>query len=123
MRILRLDHVLFEIPPGGEDTARRFYGDVLGLREIPKPEPMRARGGVWYDAGPFQLHLGAQPDMRPPIKAHAAIVVTELDAWRQRLVAGGWEWHDADDQPGVRRGHTRDPFGNRIELIEGTAPL
>jgi hypothetical protein len=79
---------------------------------------MRARGGLWFQAGPVQIHLGIEPEMRPLIKAHPALVVTELDAWRARLAAAGWRWQDADDLPGTRRGHTWDPFGNRIELIE-----
>ena len=120
MKILSLDHVQLAIPPGGEADARRFYGELLGLREIPKPEPMRARGGVWFDAGTFQIHLGIEPGMRPSTKVHAALVVTELEAWIARLATAGCEWKAADDYPGPRRGHTKDPAGNRIELIEAT---
>jgi catechol 2,3-dioxygenase-like lactoylglutathione lyase family enzyme len=118
MKILRLDHVQLAIPPDGEAAARHFYGGVLGLLEVPKPEAMRARGGLWFDAGAFHLHLGIEPGMRPSVKMHPALVVTELAAWRQRLLDAGFEWRDADDLPDVRRGHTKDPFGNRIELIE-----
>lgn len=32
-RIAHLDHVQIAIPPGGEDGARGFYGDLLGLAE------------------------------------------------------------------------------------------
>jgi catechol 2,3-dioxygenase-like lactoylglutathione lyase family enzyme len=120
MRILRIDHVQLAIPPDGEAAARHFYGGVLGLAEVPKPDAMRARGGLWFDAGSFQIHLGIEPGMRPSAKMHPALVVTELAAWRQRLIDAGFEWQDADDLPGVRRGHTRDPFGNRIELVEAT---
>jgi len=116
--IVGIDHVQLAMPPGGEADARRFYGDVLGLREVPKPEAMRARGGLWFDAGAFQIHLGVEPGMRPSEKMHPALTVTALDAWKQRLVETGCEWRDAEDMPGVRRGHTRDPFGNRIELVE-----
>ena len=42
-----LDHVQIAAPPGSEDEARAFYGGLLGLDELPKPEPMRASGGVW----------------------------------------------------------------------------
>jgi hypothetical protein len=120
MKIVGIDHVQLAIPPGGEPAARIFYGDVLGLIELPKPEPMRARGGLWFQAGPVQLHLGIEPDMRPSKKAHPALVVTELDGWRARLTAAGVRWQDADEVPGTRRGHIWDPFGNRIELIEAT---
>ena len=50
------------IPPGGEPAARTFYGEVLGLTELPKPEALRGRGGLWFQAGPVQLHLGVEPD-------------------------------------------------------------
>ncbi|HEY5043397.1 MAG TPA: hypothetical protein VIK53_15505 [Verrucomicrobiae bacterium] len=32
------------MPASGEDTARAFYVRLLGQREIPKPESIRARG-------------------------------------------------------------------------------
>jgi catechol 2,3-dioxygenase-like lactoylglutathione lyase family enzyme len=123
MKILRLDHVQLAIPPDGEAAARHFYGGVLGLAEVPKSAAMRARGGLWFDAGTFQIHLGVEPGMRPSEKMHPALVVTELPAWRQRLLDAGFEWRDADDLPGLRRGHTKDPFGNRIELVEAMAPM
>jgi catechol 2,3-dioxygenase-like lactoylglutathione lyase family enzyme len=118
MTVLALDHVQLAIPRGGEETARGFYGGVLGFTEVPKPEPMRARGGLWFQAGPVGVHLGVQDDPHPPEKAHPAFVVRGLDAYLARLRAAGCEWRASDEIAGVRRGHTRDPFGNRIELIE-----
>lgn len=118
MKVVGIDHVQLAFPPGGEPAARAFYGDVLGLVEVDKPAVMRARGGMWFQAGPVQLHLGVEPDMRPSVKAHPALVVTELDGWVARLAAAGCRWQPSDELPGVRRGHTWDPFGNRIELIE-----
>ncbi|TMQ25518.1 MAG: glyoxalase [Deltaproteobacteria bacterium] len=87
MEVISIDHVQLAIPPGGEPAARTFYGQVLGFTELPKPEAMRGRGGLWFQAGPVQLHLGVEPDMRPSIKAHPALVVTEFDRWRARLAA------------------------------------
>jgi catechol 2,3-dioxygenase-like lactoylglutathione lyase family enzyme len=113
--IIRIDHVQLSIPRGGEVAARRFYGEVLGLREVPKPEPMRARGGMWFEGG---LHLGLEDDMRAQRKMHPALVLDDLDAVLARLLAAGHDWTPSDELPGVRRGHTHDPFGNRIELSE-----
>lgn len=120
MRVVAIDHVQLAIPPGGEVEARRFYGEVLGLVEVPKPALMRARGGLWFQAGPVQIHLGVEPEMRASVKAHPALVVEALDDGLARLAAAGCRWQDAPaaEMPGVRRGHTWDPFGNRIELIE-----
>ncbi|HEY0254849.1 MAG TPA: VOC family protein, partial [Kofleriaceae bacterium] len=88
--------------------------ELLGFHEVPKPPEMRARGGMWFAEG---IHLGLEPDMKPLVKAHAALVVDDLDAIVTRLAAGGVSFTEAHDQPGVRRGHLRDPFGNRIELV------
>ena len=118
MTVVAIDHVQLAIPRGAEEEARRFYGGVLGFTEVPKPEPMRARGGLWFQAGPVQVHLGIEDDLRPSEKAHPAFVVRGLDAYLARLAAAGCAWRGSDELPGVRRGHTRDPFGNRIELIE-----
>lgn len=120
MKIIAIDHVQLAIPPDGEAAARVFYGEVLGLPEVPRPEAMRAHGGMWFQAGPVQIHLGIEPGMQPSIKAHPALVVTELDAGLARLAAAGCRWQAIDELPGMRRGHTWDPFGNRIELIEAT---
>ena len=116
MKIVAIDHVQLAIPPGGEEQARAFYSGVLELVEIPKPEPMRARGGMWFEGG---IHLGIEPGMTPSLKAHPALIVADLDDCKRRLVAAGCEWKDSDEIPGTRRGHTKDPFGNRIELIQG----
>ena len=45
-RMLAIDHIQLAAPPGCEEAARRFFGELLGLEEIPKPEAIRARGGV-----------------------------------------------------------------------------
>jgi membrane dipeptidase len=47
MAIVGLDHVQVAAPPGCEADARRFYGAVLDLPELPKPEALAARGGVF----------------------------------------------------------------------------
>jgi catechol 2,3-dioxygenase-like lactoylglutathione lyase family enzyme len=120
MRVVAIDHVQLAIPRGGEAQARRFYGEILGFVEVEKPEPMRARGGMWFTAGPVGIHLGIEDDMKPSVKAHPALVVANLDAYVARLTAAGHEWKPSDEIPGTVRGHTKDPFGNRIELIAET---
>ena len=102
------------IPEGGEDAARRFYAGVLGLTEKAKPEAMRATGGVWFAEG---LHLGVEQPFAPARKAHPAFAVDDMDAAAQRVAAAGGEVSWDDRLPAVRRFHTADPFGNRIELL------
>lgn len=120
MTVVRIDHVQLSIPRGSEaeGQARRFYGELLGFTEVPKPEPMRVRGGMWFEAGPVGIHLGVEDNLHALEKAHPALVVRDFDAYGARLTAAGFEWRANDELPGVRRAFTRDPFGNRIELIE-----
>jgi catechol 2,3-dioxygenase-like lactoylglutathione lyase family enzyme len=118
MSVVGIDHVQLAIPPDSEADARAFYGRVLGFVEVPKPAVMALRGGMWFQAGPVGIHLGIEPDMRASSKAHPALVVDDLDAYVARLIAHGQRWAPSEEIPGTRRGHTWDPFGNRIELIQ-----
>jgi catechol 2,3-dioxygenase-like lactoylglutathione lyase family enzyme len=114
-----LDHVQLAGPPGCEDDARRFYTELLGLEEIPKPEPMRASGGVWFQAGSQELHIGIEDPFVPARKAHPGLRVDpqELDAIAARLAEAGAPVDWDERYPGVRRFFTADPFGNRIEIL------
>jgi predicted enzyme related to lactoylglutathione lyase len=106
-------------PAGGEDAARRFYGELLGLGEMEKPEALRDRGGVWFACGEHQLHVGIAADFLPATKAHPAlrVALSDLDQLAERLSEAGVvvRWEEAI--PDVRRFYVADPWGNRIELI------
>jgi hypothetical protein len=73
--ITGLDHVQVAAPPGCEAEARRFYGELLGLEEIAKPEPLRAAGGAWFSLGAQQLHVGVAEPFTAAAKAHPALAV------------------------------------------------
>ncbi len=113
-----LDHVQIAAPKGSEPEARRFYGEWLGLSEIPKPENLKKRGGVWFACGRHELHIGVQDDFVPAKKAHPAFAVVGLDTLRERLLAHGVTPVEDEPIPGVRRFHVFDPFGNRLEFVE-----
>jgi catechol 2,3-dioxygenase-like lactoylglutathione lyase family enzyme len=114
-----LDHVQIAAPPGCEPAARHFFGDLLGLEELPKPAPLSARGGCWFALGDRQLHVGVDPDFAPAHKAHIAVRVgaAELDDLAARLEASGAPiaWDTA--LPAERRFYSADPWGNRIEFL------
>jgi catechol 2,3-dioxygenase-like lactoylglutathione lyase family enzyme len=113
-----LDHVQLAGPPGCEEDARGFYGDLLGLEEIEKPEPLRASGGVWFRVGAHELHIGIEDPFTPARKAHPGFRVdpSRLDAIATLLADAGTPVDWDDRHPGVRRFYTADPFGNRIEI-------
>jgi catechol 2,3-dioxygenase-like lactoylglutathione lyase family enzyme len=117
MEVVGLDHVQLAAPPGCEAEARRFFGELLGLTELAKPQALDGRGGVWFALGGQQLHVGVEDGHRPAHKAHPALAVRDLDALATRLEAAGVpvEWDGS--LPGVPRFYTADPWGNRIELV------
>ena len=117
-KVLRIDHVQLAMPKGGEDQARSFYRDVLGMKEIPKPEPLAGRGGCWFASGEAQVHLGFEEDFRPAKKAHPALVVEGLDEILAKCERAGLASKTDAEIDGRRRVHVFDPFGNRLELIE-----
>lgn len=120
MRIGGLDHVQVAAPrrAGVEDEARRFYGDVLGLREMEKPDVLKPKGGVWFSLGVGELHVGIEEPFSPARKAHPAFRVQGVRELRQRLEELGHRTSDAEEIPGVSRFYVDDPFGNRLELME-----
>jgi len=121
--IAGLHHVQVAAPPGAEEEARRFFTGVLGLPEIPKPEPLAARGGAWFElGGGTELHVGIDPDFVPAIRAHPAFAVDgaeRLTALAARLGGSGVEvvWDQA--WPGASRFYASDPWGNRLEFTTG----
>jgi catechol 2,3-dioxygenase-like lactoylglutathione lyase family enzyme len=119
MTILSIDHVQIAMPVGEEEKARAFYVRVLGFTEIPKPPELAKRGGVWFQAGNVQLHLGVETDFHPARKAHPAFLVDDLSAILVLAQNSGCET-DTSQPPldGYKRAHVFDPFGNRIELME-----
>ena len=117
--ILRVQHAQITIPTGTEAEARAFYCAFLGLREIPKPESLRGRGGFWLEIGAFQVHVGTENDFdRTKTKAHPAYEVEDLEAWREKLEAFDIKILEGVTIPDYNRLEFRDPFGNRVEFLE-----
>jgi catechol 2,3-dioxygenase-like lactoylglutathione lyase family enzyme len=130
--IIGIDHVQITVPAEAVADARAFYCGLLGLREVEKPAALRGRGGFWLQVGDRQVHVGTEAGVeRRATKAHVAYAVTDVAAWRSRLAAAGVEAIDTVPIPGYERFEFRDPFGNRVEMIQavradraepGTAP-
>ena len=119
---MSLHHVQVSGPAGCEDAMRAFYSGVLGMTEVAKPERLRARGGVWFRSGAAELHVGIEDDFRPARKAHPGIAVADVEALARAVAGSGAQvaWDDAI--PGLRRFHTADPVGNRLEFQQGARP-
>ncbi|WP_068089164.1 VOC family protein [Polycladidibacter stylochi] len=118
MQILRIEHVQLAMPSGGEAKARTFFVELLGMREVSKPQALANRGGCWFEAGAVHLHLGVEENFLPARKAHPAFVVSDLTRLRQRLEVNGYNCQDDVAIQGFKRCFVADPFGNRIELMQ-----
>jgi catechol 2,3-dioxygenase-like lactoylglutathione lyase family enzyme len=119
IKIKRLDHVQLCVPPGAEQQAREFYGQLLGLAEIEKPAPLKANGGLWFEIADIQLHIGVESD-ESKSKRHPAFEVEDIAAVRSYLEANGVRTKDEISLAGLERFSFFDPFNNRIELLEKT---
>lgn len=126
--ITDVHHVHLPVPGGRADAARTFYVDVLGLTQVDAPEAVAARGGVWLRQRDVELRLDVAEPFAPAAMACAALRVDDLEEVLARLAAAGAEARTDDASPHAtggtppehRRVHVDDPFGNRLELVEGS---
>ena len=119
MTVLGIDHVQVAAPPGCEAEARAFYGGLLGLEELPKPEPLGRAAAAGSGRARQELHVGVEEPFAPARKAHPGLVVDDLDG--ARGAPARRRRHELERRhaiPGAARGHVADPFGNRLELRE-----
>ncbi|MEH6889596.1 VOC family protein [Bacillus sp. JJ864] len=117
-KIQGIDHVQLAAPEGCEEKARAFYGDILGLEEIPKPAELRKRGGCWFLCGSQELHIGVEQNFSPAKKAHPAFYVQHIGNLQENVTQKGVSVTVDTARPDVTRFYIVDPFGNRIEFME-----
>jgi catechol 2,3-dioxygenase-like lactoylglutathione lyase family enzyme len=114
-------HVNVTVPRSLEADAKHFYGVVMGMAEVPKPESSRGRGGAWYQLGQLQLHLSLEDDPGDKnfSKRHVCYSVDDLSKAEERFREAGVEIIP-DDQPtpGWQRFYVCDPGGNRLEIAQ-----
>ncbi|OFE15085.1 glyoxalase [Humibacillus sp. DSM 29435] len=113
---MSLHHVQLSGPAGCEEAMRAFWVGAIGLTEVVKPERLRARGGAWFRGGRLEVHVGIEDDFAPARKAHPGIAVGDVEALSASVASSGAPVTWDDNIPGVRRFHTTDPVGNRVEF-------
>jgi catechol 2,3-dioxygenase-like lactoylglutathione lyase family enzyme len=131
------------VPPGLQhcglivadlERSRRFYGDALGLEEVPRPANFTF-AGAWFRVGETEIHLLAEadttgragaPDPGPSgaygLVNHLAFQIDDLEGALARLerhgvplIGGPMPRGDGYDQV-----FFRDPDGHVLELFEWT---
>ena|ERR1043166_2634971 len=115
--IQELNHVMIRVRD--LDASIRFYGDVLGLRRIPRPNfdfP-----GAWFALGSQELHLIGDPQLQPSTRQHHhfALRVDDPHAVLRELEARGWSKlrGPAPRPDGALQLFVSDPDGYVIELM------
>jgi catechol 2,3-dioxygenase-like lactoylglutathione lyase family enzyme len=120
MSVIGIDHVQLAMPAGQEEQARSFYGEVLGLPEIPKPADLARRGGCWFESTRVKIHLGVDKNFHPATRAHPGLLVDDLQDISARCRERGFEMVPGGSLQGYERVFVNDPFGNRLELLQKT---
>ncbi len=119
--ITEISHVNVTVPASLEEAAKHFYGSVMGLPEVPKPEESKGRGGAWYQLGAVQLHLSREEAAvkNQASKRHVCYLVRDLaEAEKHFCKAGVGVIPDDLPVPGWPRFYVYDPGGNRIEIAQ-----
>lgn len=113
-----IHHVNVTVPRSLEDATKHFYGVVMGMTEVPKPES--SRGRAWYQLGAVQLHLSVEDGTDEHLrKRHVCYTVKDLSEAEEQFRQAGVEIIPDDlPIPGWRRFYVRDPGGNRLEIAQ-----
>lgn len=117
--MITLHHVNVTVPAELEQETKHFYGEVLGLEQIPKPRTSR-QSGAWYQIGPNQLHLSVEAEDSGPLSSrHVCFAVPDLSGTETKFREAQVEIIP-DPRPiqGMSRFYVRDPGGNMLEIVQ-----
>ena len=117
MRVIGMDHIVVNV--SNVDEAIRFYGGVLSLKEIDRPEI--GDPGAWFELGNGQqLHVTVLDEVKTRTKRHFAIEVADFqEAWR--ILSASDVKTDGEPRKRPYDGSDSDiiydPDGHRIEVV------
>jgi hypothetical protein len=106
------------MPPGGEEAARGFYGDLLEMDEVTAPAAPDLGGDRWFHSAGLEIRLAVDAPFAPAAEAHAGILSGDLDRLADGLEAAGYHVEWDPDFPRYRRLATADPFGNPLVFLQ-----
>ena len=119
--VTSLHHVNVTVPPELEAATKHFYGEVVGLKQVPKPLTAR-QSGAWYQIGENQLHLSVENEERGPLSSrHVCFHVSDLAEAEKKFRDAGVEIiGDPRPAAGTLRFYVRDPGGNQLEIVQSS---
>ena len=113
-----LDHVQITAPLNTEKEVRKFFVDLLGCKEIEKPETLSHFDSLWFEMGTTILHVGLDENHKAEKRGHPAFEVKNIGDLMDHLEANGVEIKEDFNLPGARRFYTYAFFGHRMEFLE-----
>lgn len=125
MKLKKIDHVSVSVTD--IEKARDFYGRILGLQQIPRPD--FSFPGIWYKLGDVMIHViktAREPKHvdRADISAqdaHLAFHVESIEEFEdivKKLEDEGFPWYELENSPsGLRQLFFKDPDGHMIEIV------
>ena len=133
MRVRGMNHAALLV--GDLEASRRFYGELLGMQEVPRPSNFDFPG-AWFRGGTAELHLigeaesgragqvqpgYAQDELAGGYCAHLGLEVEDFeDARRQAEEGGTLVGAPRDRGDGVMQMYLADPDGYVVELMSGS---
>lgn len=121
-RIIGLQHLAINVKD--LEAARNFYGQLLGLAELPRPAAVAEQfRSIWYLLGNAELHVVENPDFEPlksPLGPHFAIACDDFNSACKRIAEQAEDvlFGPAKGMDGIDRLVVRDPTGNVVEIID-----
>ena len=118
---VKLHHVNVTVPAALEAAAKNFYGELMGLEQIEKPDGPRKYIGAWYHLGESQLHLSVEDGPRnEDSNRHVCYSVADIPAAIAAFRSAGVEVISEEQLVnGGSRFFVRDPAGNLLEIRAG----
>lgn len=113
-----LDHMQITAPLNTEKEVRKFFVDLLGCKEIEKPETLSHFDSLWFEMGTTILHVGLDENHKAEKRGHPAFEVKNIGDLMDHLAANGVEIEEDFNLPGARRFYTYAFFGHRMEFLE-----
>ena len=121
-RDLQFDHGTLCV--GDVEAAIEFYGRVLGLQQIERPD--FGFPGAWFMAGSIPIHLttgGLLRGANAPLNSYEAHLAFRMEKDLQHLVekvrAAGAPVYESEDPPVAQRQiFILDPWGNMLEFCQ-----
>jgi catechol 2,3-dioxygenase-like lactoylglutathione lyase family enzyme len=101
----RINHLTIAVPAGEHQKVRAFYGGVLGLKEVERPEALnKVYDLIWYEWMEILLHLDFTPPWTKPAEnRHLAVEVKQIHTVRAYLEQQGAEILEAVPMPDRER--------------------